>query len=822
MVINTQSRRVIENRKVIVKLMLASHPDSCLLCDKGNRCQLRKIAADLGIGLVEFYRMPYYSEIQEANPFIQRDLSKCILCGKCIRVDQELVVVGAIDYNYRGFEAKPTTMEEKPLEKSECTLCGTCVVVCPTGALNERERRFKGTVNRRVSSVCPYCGCGCAIQLEVAEKEVVGVRPEERNSINGITLCVKGHYGFEFIHSKDRLTIPLIRQGEDLRETSWEEALKVVVKALKGIKEKNGGDALAFLGSTKCTNEENYLFQKFARGVIGTNHIDNESRLYASSSQMALEKLLGIGAATNPLRDIEEAEAILVIGANPEDSSPIVGYAIKRATKWKKAKLILIDPRETRLSRFALIWMRPKVGTDLILINGLIRLIIEEGLWDVEFVAKNVRGLEALKNSVKLFSPHYVERMTGITLKELEETLRLWIGAEKAYIVYGNGVTQGKNSSATLLSLLNFALLTGKLTGERGGIYPIERDNNGQGARTMGCLPDYLPGYQRIEDERGREKFEKAWKVKIPEGRGLTALEMMKESLSRRIRGMYIMGEDPMSSFPNTQLVREGLSSLEFLVVQDIFLTETAKLATVVLPAVSFAEKEGTFTNQERKVQRIRKAIEPLGEGKADWQIIAEISSLMGYTMDYSSPKEIMDEIATLVPIYRGISYERLENGGLYWPSSGHGHPGSPSLFPESLLKVPIEFALPDYESTKEKVNRNYPFSLISGSTLYHFASGVRSSKARGLIKMTPSVALEINREDALELGIKEGDEVWVRSPKGEVRVNVKINETLPKKTIFLPSSLNGSSVHSLQTIDLDALSNTPQMKVCQVKVERV
>ncbi len=821
MVINTRSPRVVERRKTIIQLMLASHPDSCLVCDKGNRCQLRKIASEMGIGLIELQRIPQSAAIEEVNPFIERDLSKCILCAKCLRACQELVVEGAIDYVGRGFASKPTTLSDVPLENSECTFCGTCVALCPTGALMEKERTYGGTTTTTVDTVCPFCGCGCSICLEVKDNRLIRVRPSAGSSVNHGTLCVRGCYGYDFVHSQERLTSPLVRRDSDFEAVSWEQALDQIATEFQRIKESYGSDSLAVLGSSKCTNEENYLLQRLARGVFGTNNIDNGSRLYSSASRVGLGWSIGFPGTTSSLDELEQSGVIMVIGADPVTSAPAVGYAIKRAVRYQGAKLLLVDSRETKLAPFAHLWLRPRVGTDVALMNGLATVITDETLYDEEFVARRTDNFTELLGGLKAYSPEHVEEITGVPGQDVQLAARLFAGAERGSIVYGNGITQQVTGTDSVMALANLAMLTGNIGHRGGGIFALQRENNAQGACDMGSLPDFLPGYQGIGDTQARKNFEKRWAVSLPTDVGLTAVEMMEQAREGKVKGMLIVGENPGLSFPNPSFVKEALASLDFLVVADMFLTETAKLAAVVLPAASFAEKEGTFTNFEGRVQAVRKAIEPAGDSLPDWEIIVKLASRMGYSMPYSSPGQVMDEIEELVPLYQRLAYTDFEREDLDWADLESGRLGTRRLYKGPFPSGFGRFSPVEYTPPRNVSGDGYPLTLLSGSILHHFGSGSRSFRAWRLKKFSPYAWVEIGESDAQHLGLSDGDRVRVVSPVGEVSSTVRVTDTLPSGMLFMPISFPESPVNELFGITLDPRAKTPALKQCAVRLER-
>jgi len=821
MVINTRSPRVLERRKLLVQLMLASHPDSCLICDKGNQCQLRKLGTEMGIGLVALQRIPRLAAIQEVNPFIERDLSKCILCAKCIRADQELVVEGAIDYISRGFAAKPATLNDMPLEKSECTFCGTCVAHCPTGALMEKEKSYHGTATKTVDTVCPFCGCGCILHLEVKDNQIVRVRPGE-SPVNHGTLCVRGSYGYDFIQSPERLTAPLIKVDGEFQEASWEEATNRVAAEFKRLRNEHGTDSLAVLGSSKCTNEENYLLQRLARVALGTNNIDNGSRLYSSANRVGLGQSIGFPGTTNSLEELEKSEVIMVIGANPVISAPAVGYAVKRAAKYNGAKLLLVDVRPTKLNPFAHIWLKPKVGTDVVLLNGLARVIIEERLFDEEFVARKTDNFDELSESLKPYTLEQVEKVAGIPRQDVRQVARTLAGAEWASIVYGNGITQYVNGVDSVMALANLAMLTGNIERRGGGIFSLQRENNAQGACDMGSLPDFLPGYQSLDDEQARSEFERRWGSSLPSNAGLSALEMIEQAEAGKLKGMLIVGENPVPSFPRPSLVKKALDSLEFLAVADMFLTDTAKLANVVLSSASFAEKEGTVTNFEGRTQPVRKAIEPIGKCLPDWKIILQLSKEMGQTMPYSSLQEVMNEIEELVPFYEHLTSADLEKEDVDWAGLE-----SESVRTRRLYKGPFpsgfgRLSPADYTPPTDLSVNGYPLTLLSGSVLYHFGSGTRSLRSSRLKEFSPHSWVEVSQDDAKKIGLGDGEPVKVISSVGELTTTVRVANSLPSGLLFMPVSFPESPTNELFDIKFDPRSKAPFLKSCMVRLERI
>jgi len=763
MVINTKSERVLDHRKTIVKLMLASHPDSCLVCNKGNCCKLRQIASDMGIGLIEYERISQALPIEELNPFIERDLSKCILCAKCIRADQELVVVGAIDYFKRGFDAKPATFRDVPLEQSECTFCGTCVAMCPTGAIMDKGRSYHGTANHEIESTCAYCGCGCNILLGVKDDRIISVKPGKNSGPNKGTLCIRGTCASDVIHAPDRLMQPMIRQEDDLIPASWQDALRIAAEGLKYVKGEHGPDALAVIGSSKCTNEEYYLLQRFARGVLNTNNIDSSARLHNATNRAALVSTIGIAGTDKDLAALEQSEVIVVIGANPDASAPIVAYAIKRAVKYKGAKLILIDPRETELSSFAHIHMRPKFGTDAVLLNGMARAIMGDGLLDEKSVLEKTNNLSALKASLDKYVSDRVIADTSVSKEQLEDAARLYAKATQASVVWGTGLTQYGGGVDSVRALINLAMLTGHAY-HSGGLYALMKECNDRGACDMSALPDYLPG--------------------------LSALEIIEQIEKGKIKGLLVVGENPVLAFPDSDRVKKALNSLEFLVAQDMFLTETAELADVVLSSSSFAEKEGTYTNFEGRVGILNAAIDPMGGSLPDWKITLKLAQAMDSAMPFSDLKQVSDEIKAIVSVYE----EKTK----------------PSFYPIG------------YVAFVDDSSKKYPFKLLTISDLYSLGGGVAASHSYRLQKYRSEAFVQIAKVDAEKLGVSNSEQVKVASPVGELVATAKVSDSVPVGTIYMPLALPNGSANTLIDIKLDDETKTPLTKICNVRIEKV
>jgi len=817
MVLKTDSPRVIEARRTFIELMLAGHPDSCLVCDKGNRCELRKLASELEISQVRFRKLRRFYPLDDSNPFIERDLTKCILCGRCVKACHEIQGVTAIDYAYRGFDLKPAAFQDGGLAESPCESCGLCVSLCPVGALSDKSTRNLGKETSKVKTICPYCGCGCSIYLSVRDQEILGISPCPENSVNGISLCVKGRYGFEFIHHRERLKTPLIKREGEFVEASWDEALDLVARKLGSYQ----AEELAVISSAKCTNEDNYIAQKLARAVLSTNNVDHCARLCHAPTVAGLAQSFGSGAMTNSISEIGDARCILAIGTNTTEAHPIIGLEIKRAVN-KGAKLIVANPREIPLVGWAHLWLQHKPGSDVALLMGMMRVIVDEDLLDRAFIDERCENFDDFKKSLKNFGLDFVEKTTGVPKDKIAEAARMYATEKPSTILYAMGITQHSHGTDNVIATANLAMLTGNIGKPSTGVNPLRGQNNVQGACDLGALPNVYPGYQSVADANIRGKFEAAWGCSLPAEPGLTITEMIDAAYNKKIKAIYIIGENPLLSEPDISHAQEALEKLEFLIVQDIFLSETAKLADVVLPGASFAEKDGTFTNTERRVQRLRQAIEPVGDSRPDWQITCQLGQRMGGKgFDFTHPSQIMEEIASLTPSYGGISYQRLEDGGLHWPCPTQDHPGTYILHRQQFTRGKGRFIPLEYKPPMELPDEEYPLVLTTGRSLYHFHTGTMTRKVKGLNILKGEGPVEINPQDASALGIGDGDMVKVISRRGEVVARAGVTEISPPGVVFMTFHFAESPANRLTNPALDPVAKIPEFKVCAVRIEK-
>jgi len=824
MVIATDSPRVIENRKNIIRLLLASHPESCVVCEKGNRCELRRLAAQMGVGHHGLDPMPYHPTVVDLNPFLSRDLSKCIMCAKCIRADQEVVVEGVIDYNFRGFDAHPSTLFEKPLEEAKCTFCGTCLTVCPTGAIAEKGKHRLGHPGFRSRSVCSFCACGCSIYLEHDYNQVLDISPTGQDfTSNGISLCVKGHFGHDYLNSPNRLRSPLLKTEEGFQPIPWDEALDLISERLGKIRDDHGSESLGFMGSARATNEENYLFQKLARVVFGTNNLDFASGANWSAAVRILRESTGFSAGTSSFKDVENSDMILVIGADPTHTAPVLSYHIKRAVKNNQAKLVVVDPVKTKLTSFADLWLRPKVGTDLDLLRGLLKVILEEDLTDREFVTTKTRDFEALREWLAEVSVAGCAESCGVSEKDLRETAGLFASASAAMVVFGHGLTQQASAADLVRLLMDLILITGNLGKTRAGLVPVLKEGNAQGALDMGLAPDLLPGQRSLADEAAIRALRSVWGVAPPPGNGLDSWQMLSAARRGRLKGLYILAENPVGLLPDGDGLVEALSALDFLVVQDMFLTETAKLAHLVLPSAAWAEKDGTVTNLERRVQRLNRAVLPPGDFPPDWQVLIRLAERQGHRWAYSGLDDVTAELERAAPLYAGLKEVDLNRRAVFWPQPGVEEVIDTLPHGIGYADGKAVFLIPEgRDGLGPSPDGEHPYLLMQGHILQQFGSGARSNQSKRLMKAVSGVYVGLSPEDSKSLGLVEGDRVRVVSAGGSVEVAVRLQPGLPAGLLFMPASFSEVRPNRLLAWDWQNPKEAKNIKHCPVRLEKL
>jgi formate dehydrogenase alpha subunit len=771
--IYTNNKRVIRARKMTLEFLLANHPLDCMTCEKSGSCILEDLAYDLGIKKSRFEQNKKEITIDNNNPFIVRELDKCVLCGRCVEICNEIQQSNILNFGYRGTKTEIVVDEGVDLKNSNCVFCGQCVAVCPVGALTDKEAQRKGRTweFEKVKTTCNYCGCGCNFDFNVKEGQVVKVTSNSESVVNGINLCAKGRFGYDYIHHKDRLTTPLIRKNGKLEKASWEEALQLVSDKFTKIKKESGNDSLAVLSSAKCTavlssakctNEENYLLMKFSRAVLGTNNVDHCARLCHSATVAGLAQAFGSGAMTNSIEEIANTSVIYLTGSNTTENHPV---------------------------KYATLWLRQRPGTDVALFNGLMNVIINEGLEDKEFIAQRTEGYEEMKKTVLKYTPEIVEKITGVPTEDIRKAARIYANAPTVSLIYSMGITQHTTGTDNVLSTANIAMLTGNVGKESTGVNPLRGQSNVQGACDLGALP--------------------------------TVVEILNAAYEGKIKGIFIMAENPAMSDPDLNHAREALKRVEFLVVSDVFMTETAELADVILPGVTIAEKDGTITNTERRVQLIRKAIEPIGNSKPEWQIICELAQKMGYNMSYNNPGEIMEEIANLTPIYGGMYYNRLEKAGLQWPCLDANHPGTKYLHKDKFSRGKGKFSTVEFKEAAELPDEEYPFLFTTGRVLYHFHTGTVSRRSKGLNEVYPEALVEINPQDAQKLKVEDGEFVEVTSRRGKIKAKSKVTEKSGKGVVFMSFHFHEAAANLITNAALDPVAKIPEYKVCAVKVKK-
>jgi formate dehydrogenase major subunit len=816
MEVRTDSEQVNQVRREVLRLLAMNYPRDAYV-----KYPFKEFHVALSKYGVEPQGTSRPDLIDNSHPYIVVDMNRCIKCFRCVKACDE--VQGYHVWRAWGRGGRIMIRPDGPdLAHSSCVSCGLCVDVCPTGALEDRSVLTYGWPDTWVKTTCPYCGVGCELEVGVKDGRIVDVRPSRTSVVNRGNLCVKGRYAWDYVYSQDRVLRPLIKVNGEWREVSWDEAISFVASRLKEILAKYGPGSVGVLVGARVTNEEEYLAGKFARVVLGTNNVDSCARVCHEPSAQGLEDMLGTGGATNTFEDIDLARTIMVVGSNTTENHPVIGNRIKMLAEQGRVKLIVVDPRRTEIAEYADYHMALRPGTDVVLFNAMANVIVSEGLIDEEFVSERVEGLEEFKEVVSNYTPEFAEKVTGVRADVIREAARIYATNKPSMILWGLGATEHVQGTEIIYQLIDLALITGNVGRPGSGLMPLRGKNNVQGTAIMGDHPKKLPG--AVPLTQNIERFEKLWGVKLNPNPGLDGIEMVEAAMRGDLKALIVFGEDVVMSHPYREMTEKALSKLELLVLIDMFHNETSKYAHVFLPAASSFEKDGTFTNAERRVQRVRKVIEPLGESLPDWQIIIRLANAMGYGdyFRYSSPEDVWNEIRSAWPAVYGITYERLDKeGGLPYPTPRLDappvkvlHVGQFTIGKKTRLR-PVA-----YIPSPEQPTEEYPLTLITGRTLYHFNMGSMTRRTGNQV-IEPEDFIEISEDDAKALGISDGDMVRVTSRWGSTLIRARVSRRVSKGIVFATVHHPEASINRVVSPAVDRISHIPEYKVTAVRVEK-
>jgi len=863
MLVSTGSPAAKSAQRAAFDRILGNHLLYCTVCDNNNgNCTVHNTTKLLAVEhqAITFRPKPY--PVDDSNPFYRYDPSQCILCGRCVEACQNVQVNETLSIRWEDPHPRVLWDGGAKIGESSCVSCGHCVTVCPCNALMEKtmlghagfltalpkpalasmidvvkrvepeigygpimsisqgEAAMRESRIRRTKTVCTYCGVGCSFDIWTKDRHILKVEPAE-GPANGISTCVKGKFVWDHVNSSDRLTTPLIRDGDGFRTATWDEALDLVARRLSEVKAAHGPDAIGFIASSKCTNEESYLMQKLARAVVGTNNVDNCSRYCQSPATTGLFRTVGYGGDSGSIADIEQASLVVIIGSNTAESHPVLATRVKRAHKLHGQQLIVFDRREHEMARRADLFLRTNAGTDLVWLSAISRYVLDNGLAKGEFLDRWVNGLDAYRESLAPFTLESAARICGLSLEALEQAAHMIAAAERVCILWAMGVTQQVNGSDTSTAISNLLLLTGNYMRPGTGAYPLRGHNNVQGASDHGSMPNLLPGYQSVDDPEVRARFEAAWQVALPTTAGLDNHEMVDAIHQEKLKALYLFGEEMGIVDSNANYVGAALSKLDFFVVQDIFFTETCRHADVVLPAAPSLEKDGTFTSTERRIQRLYQVFEPLEGCRPDWRIVQDLANRLGARWRYDHPAEIMREIAAVTPLFAGVSYERLEGyRSLQWPVAADGT-DQPLLyterfpFPDGKARLfPVVWTPP-----AEQPDAEFDLRLNNGRLLEHFHEGNLTYRSDGIRSRTPDTFVEVPPALAAERGIQSGTWVELTSRYGQVRVRALVTDRVHGKDLYMPMNSTESPVNRLTSSNTDPVTHTPAYKEAVVRM---
>ena len=864
MKVDTLSKPIQDAQYEAMSRILKNHELYCTVCDNNNgNCVVHNTVEHMELEhqAYDFTPKPYPPDT--SHPFYRYEPDQCILCGRCVEACQDLQVNETLRIDWTREVPRVIWDDDVPIDQSSCVSCGHCVTVCPCNALMEKsmlgeagyltnippkvlepmidltkevepgyreifaisevEASMRKSRIKKTKTVCTYCGVGCSFEVWTKDRHILKIEPQAEAPVNGISTCVKGKWGWDFVNSEERITKPLIRKGEEFIEATWDEALDLIASKFKDMKEKNGPDSLAYIASSKCSNEENFVFQKFARAVMGSNNVDNCSRYCQSPATTGLMRTVGYGGDSGTMKDIEKSDLIIIVGANPAESHPVLATRIKRSHKLYGQKLIVAEIRKHELAERADLYLHPKPSTDLVWLSAVTKYILDQGWEDKEFLQNRVNDVEAYKQSLEKFTLEYAEEITGLTKDELIRTAEMIHEAKSACVLWAMGITQHIGGSDNSTAISNLLLVTGNYGRPGTGAYPLRGHNNVQGACDFGTMPAWFPGYEPVQDQQVRERYEKAWGVSLSVEPGMNNHQMVEGIHDGKIKAMYLFGEDMGIVDSNSNHVHAAFDKLEFFVVQEVFFSKTAQFADVILPAAPSLEKDGTFTNTERRIQRFHKVFEPLGDCKPDWLIFQELANRLGANWNYQHPSEIMDEAASLATIFAGVSYDRLEGwDSQVWPVQKDGT-DTPLLYEE-------RFAFPDGKARLYSVDWTPPYEageefdlhLNNGRILEHFHEGNLTYRSEGLTHKVPHPWLDISEELAKERGLEDGALVRLTSPYGEVKVRVMVTDRVIGNELYLTmnSSEDHEAVNRLTSSYHDTITHTPNYKEMGVKME--
>ncbi|MBP0597879.1 formate dehydrogenase subunit alpha [Herbaspirillum sp. LeCh32-8] len=830
MKVSTQTPKLAEIRRGVMELYISDHPLDCLTCPTNGNCELQDMAGAVGLREVRYgYEGENHLEMKkdESNPYFTYDPSKCIVCNRCVRACEETQGTFALTINGRGFESRVSAGQMDSFMESECVSCGACVEACPTATLTEKSVIMMGQAKQSAVTTCAYCGVGCSFKAEMKGNEVVRMVPYKDGQANHGHSCVKGRFAWGYATHKDRILNPMIRKSinDPWQEVSWEEALAYAASEFRRIQAKHGKDSIGGITSSRCTNEETYLVQKLVRAAFGNNNVDTCARVCHSPTGYGLKQTLGESAGTQTFDSVMKSDVIMIMGANPASGHPVFASQIKRRVR-QGAKLIVIDPRSTEMVKSPHVQadyhLKLRPGTNTAIITALAHAILSEGLQQEDYIQErcDVKSYEDWKAFVLRpdNSPEAMAEVTGVPAEAIRGAARLFATGGNAAIYYGLGVTEHAQGSTTVIGIANLAMCTGNVGREGVGVNPLRGQNNVQGSCDMGSFPHELPGYRHISDSTVRGQFEQAWGVTLNPEPGLRIPNMFDAALEGSFKGLYCEGEDIVQSDPNTQHVAAALQSMECIVVQDLFLNETAKYAHVFLPGSSFLEKDGTFTNAERRISRVRKVM-PAKAGKSDWEVTVALAEALGYPMPYNHPSEIMDEIAALTPSFHGVSYAKLEKlGSIQWPCNDAAPKGTPIMHIGSFIRGKGKFLNTQYFATDEKVTQRYPLILTTGRILSQYNVGAQTRRTENSQWHSEDV-LEIHPHDAEDRGIREGDWVGIESRAGQTVLRATVSEKVQPGVVYTTFHFPESGANVITTDNSDWATNCPEYKVTAVQV---